>query len=112
MIHLSTDELAQRQRMAFTSEIHPILETYDSSEEFSIFPEDAHPLADRLHVNLSVILVNAQRLRGHCRYFRHLSERFQREILRPSLPSTRERRLTSKQMVILLEFYLQIDSRY
>ena len=107
------DQIAQRQRFTFTSELHPILETYDPSEAFSISPEHAHPLADRLHVNLSILLFNAQRLRSHCVYFQHLFERFQRAILRPRLPGTaRERHLNSKQMALLLEFYLQMDGRW
>lgn len=59
----------------------------------------------------AILLFNADRLRNYCAYFLKLYDRFQRRILCSSVPSERESVLDFSQMVLLLEFYLQMDGK-
>lgn len=110
---LSQRQLNRRQQVANTVEAHTILDTYDGTDEFSIHQQEAQALADRLHVDLSIILFNAQRLRSYCLYFLQLHERFRRKVLRSLRPSILPdaKHFTPIQMRDLLEFYLQIDGK-
>ena len=110
---LSQRQLDRRQQVPNTVEAHTILDTYDGTDDFSISQQDALDLADRLHVDLSIILFNAQRLRSYCLYFLQLHERFRRKVLRSLRPSILPdaKQFTSIQMSYLLEFYLQMDGK-
>lgn len=68
-------------------------------------------MADRVRVDSYILLFNAQRLRSICFYFLKLHERFHRQLVRSSLPWSDAPTLDSGQMVLLLEFYLQMDGK-
>jgi hypothetical protein len=108
---LSSREHRQRRNGVVAADARTFIENYDTSAPFSLSLLDAEDLADRVLVNSFILLFNAQRLRIFCFYFLKLYERFQRKILRPSVPWERECTLDSSQMVLLLEFYLQMDGK-
>ena len=85
--------------------------TMTISSQFSIGRRDIDILANRLLMEPAILLFNADRLRNYCAYFLKLYDRFQRRILCGSVPSGRESALDSSQMVLLLEFYLQMDGK-
>ena len=106
---LSSHEIRQRRNAVHTAEAQIVLENYDYSSQFSIGLRDIEALADRLLMEPVILLFNADRLRSYCVYFLQLYDRFQRRILCSSVPSERGSALDSSQMVLLLEFYLQMD---
>ena len=101
--------MRQRRDDAPTAEAQIVLESYDYSGQFSISLRDMEALADRLVMEPSILLFNADRLRSYCSFFLHLDDRFRQKILQDSVRT--ERSLDSEQMTLLLEFYLQIDGK-
>ena len=108
---LSTPEIRQRRSGVITADARKFLAYYDASVPFSICLRDAEDLADRLRVESFILLFNAERLRIFCVHFLKLYERFERKILRSPVPKAREQTLDSRQMVLLLEFHLQMDGK-
>lgn len=108
---LSTREIRQRRSGAITAHARKFLANYDASVPFSICLRDAEDLADRLMVDSFILLFNAERLRIFCVYFLKLYERFERKILRSPVPQARGLTLDSSQMLLLLEFHLQMDGK-
>ena len=108
---LSTREIRQRRSGVITADARKFLGNYDASVPFRICLRDAENLADRLRVDSLILLFNAERLQIFCVYFLKLYERFQRKILGSAVPQARELTLDSSQMVILLEFHLQMDGK-
>ena len=109
---LGIDQMAQRRRWAMNidEQRRPIWE-YDDSRELSITPSDVQALADRLRVNRSIVTFNAHRLRSVCFELLELHETFRRTMTNHSennvfQPSST---LTSDQMAMTLEFFLQMD---
>jgi hypothetical protein len=81
-------------------------------EAFTLSPADQDELATRLRVGPSILTFNADRLRGHYHFFGALHESFRHTILKDKrYVVLKEGPLTSKQMAVLLEFYLQIDGK-
>ena len=108
---LSTLEIARRQHGACTADALMMTNKYPySNHELLLLSEqDATELATRLNVGQSIITFNATRLRSSGMQLLKLHESFRKRILltRPML--LREPVLTSKEMAIALEFFLQID---
>jgi hypothetical protein len=108
---LTPGEIARRQHGAYISDALT-MRTNDSTycnDGFSLSQEDAEELAARLHVDMSIITFNADRLRGICYYLLALHESFRRNVLHQKDVACREPIPNLTQMAIALEFYLQID---
>jgi hypothetical protein len=74
--------------------------------------QDTEELAGRLRVGKSIITFNADRLRSNCYTLLALHESFRRHVLCQRDVALGEPALNSKQMAIVLEFYLQIDGQF
>ncbi len=86
---------------------------YSNNEGFQLSEQDVEDLAGRLRVGKSIITFNADRLRGICYYLMALHESFRRKIHRYKRDvASNELILNSKQMALVLEFYLQIDGQF
>lgn len=106
---LAIYQIAQRrQAMNMDGQPLPIFD-YDDSREFSITPSDVQTLVHRLRVNTSIVTFNAHRLRSVCFEFLELHNRFRREVVGPHDDCLQESTLTSEEMAIALEFFLQMD---
>ncbi|CAF5188020.1 unnamed protein product, partial [Rotaria magnacalcarata] len=81
----------------------------DSREPFCLSSEDAKELSTRLQVNESIIMCNANRLRVICDRLLELHEYFRRRVTAMQDVALNEPTLNSKQMSLILEFFLQID---
>ena len=75
-----------------------------------LFPEDTEEVAQRLKVDKSVIVFNLIRLYHHYETIRRLYGYYRWYVLeeRRDLPAN-ETVLNSKQIAVLLEFFLQMD---
>ena len=60
---------------------------------------------------MSIITFNAERLRGYCFYLLSLHQRFRRDVLHKTNVGLQEPRVNSKQMALILEFFLQMDGQ-
>jgi len=110
---LAPHEITRRQHGASTTDALTMMNNYDYSknEEFTLSEEDAQELAARLHVGLSIITFNAERLRSVCYSLMELHELFRRNILQKEYVALEQPIFNSKQMTIALEFYLQMDGK-
>jgi hypothetical protein len=101
--------MMRRQHGANTEEAMMCVKNYDYHGEFSLSEEDAAEMARRLHVDESIILFDAVKLRGNCYGLLAYYQAFRRNILRKKDVASKESPLNSKTMAIALEFYLQMD---
>ncbi|CAF3025410.1 unnamed protein product [Rotaria sp. Silwood2] len=106
---LAPHEIARRQHGAYISDALMMMNKYNYFDEFSLSESDAEELSVRLQVDKSIITFNAIRLRGICCYVLALHESFRRHVLFKKDVALKEPTLNSKQMAMVLEFYLQID---
>ena len=111
---LALHEITRRQHGASTTDALMMMNNYKYSknDEFTLSEEDAKELAARLHVGLSIITFNAERLRGICYSLMELHKLFRRNILEKGYVSLEQPILNSKQMTNALEFYLQMDGKF
>ena len=106
---LAIYQIAQRrQAMNMDEQPLPIFD-YDDSREFSIIPSDVQTLAHRLRVNTSIVTFNAHRLRSVCFEFLELHDKFRQEVVGRRDECLQESTLTSEEMLVALEFFLQMD---
>ena len=111
---LGPHQILRRQHGAYTSDALMLMNNYRYRfvEGFTLSPSDIEELAKRLHVGPSILTFNADRLRGHYHLFGALHEHFRKTILDDNrYVVLKEGPLNSKQMALLLEFYLQIDGK-
>jgi hypothetical protein len=111
--HLTSHELIQRQHGSYNLQTTLPMSTYDYSslDGFHLSYEDAQQMAQRLRVDIPIIIFNAIRLRSHCYNLLDLHEYYRRNVLKQPDMIISEPVLSSKQMVIALEFYLQMDGK-
>ncbi|CAF1583837.1 unnamed protein product, partial [Adineta steineri] len=104
-------EIARRQHGADTVDAITLMNNYNYSDYdgFSLSEQDAEELSKRLQIGKSIITFNANQIRGICYYFLELYKSFRKNILLQHDIALEEFILNSKQMVVLLEFYLQLD---
>lgn len=81
-------------------------------EPFCLSPIDVEELSTRLQVKESIIIYNADRLRVICLRLFGLYQYFRRKVLARPDVALKEPTLNSKQMSLILEFFLQIDGKY
>ncbi len=86
-----------------------LLNKYQYCNDFGLLEEDVEDLVTRLHVGKSIITFNSDRFRSLCYYIIGLHEYFRRTILQLPDRGLKESVLTSKQMAIALEFFLNMD---
>jgi hypothetical protein len=106
---LTISQIAQRRQAMNMDEQRMPIFNYDDSREFSILPSDVQTLVHRWRVNTSIVTFNAHRLRSVCFEFLELHEKFRREVVDRRDDCLHEPTLTSEEMAIALEFFLQID---
>jgi hypothetical protein len=109
---LTSYGIDRRQTGAYTTDALMLMEKYDYSDDFSLSEQDVEELATRLRVGKSIITFNADHLRGHFGYLFQLHEWFRRNVLKKPDVGLKETTLSSKQMALALEFYLQIDGQF
>jgi hypothetical protein len=111
---LASHELARREHGAYTSDALMLMNSYQYScnDGFTLSEQDTEELATRLRVGKSIITFNADRLRSNCYTLLALHESFRRHVLCQRDVALGEPALNSKQMAIVLEFYLQIDGQF
>jgi hypothetical protein len=103
-------EILRRQHGGETADALALMNNYTyDNEEFSLSARDAQEMATRLRTSLSIITFNADRFRGICYFLLVVHESFRRNVLGKRDVALKEPPLTSKQMALALEFYLQID---
>ncbi|CAF2135325.1 unnamed protein product, partial [Rotaria magnacalcarata] len=107
--HLAQNELLQRQQATNMSDSTILNKMDDSREPFRLSAMDAKELSTRLQVNESIIICNANRLRVICDRLLELHEYFRRKEVAIQDVALNEPTLNSKQMSLILEFFLQID---
>ncbi|CAF5028498.1 unnamed protein product [Rotaria magnacalcarata] len=107
--HLVQNELLQRQQATQISDSSILNNIYDSREPFCLSSEDTKELSTRLQVSESIIICNANRLRVICERLLELRQYFRRKVLERPDVALNEPTLNSKQMSLILEFFLQID---
>ncbi|CAF4526275.1 unnamed protein product, partial [Rotaria magnacalcarata] len=107
--HLVQNQLLQRQQATQISDSSILNNIVDSREPFCLSSEDAKELSTRLQVNESIIICNANRLRVICERLLELHQYFRRKVLERPDVALKESTLNSKQMSLILEFFLQID---
>ncbi|CAF1469686.1 unnamed protein product [Rotaria magnacalcarata] len=106
---LVSHEINRRQQGVYISNVLMLTEKYDSSNGFTLSEQDTEELATRLHIDKSIITFNANQLRRICSFLLTLHESFRRTVLCKKDIALKEPILDSKQMALVLEFYLQID---
>ncbi|CAF1517477.1 unnamed protein product, partial [Rotaria sordida] len=106
---LAPHQINRRQYGAYTFDALMLMNQYDYSDGFSLSEQDANELASRLQVGKSIITFNAQRLRSICHTLLAFHESFRRYVLCKSDVALKEPTPNSRQMAMVLEFYLQID---
>ncbi|CAF3296434.1 unnamed protein product, partial [Rotaria sp. Silwood2] len=106
---LAQNQLLQRQQATQISDSLILNNIDDSREPFCLSSEDIKELSTRLQVNESIIICNANRLRAICDRLLELHEYFRRRVLAIQDVALNEPTLNSKQMSLILEFFLQID---
>ena len=114
---LGPDQLRRRQQAsATTSDASTSFNNNNDDngrDPFCLSSEDVKELSTRLHVTESVIKCNADRLRPLCHLLLAVYETFQRNVLeREDITVGKNSVLNSKQISLLLEFFLQIDGKY
>ena len=111
---LEPHEIARRQHGASTNDALIMMNNYNYSNNtiFTLSEQDAEELSKRLQVGMSIITFNAVQLRGHCYHFLALHESFRRDILLKKDVALKEPAPNSKQMALMLEFYLQMDRKF
>ena len=109
MNQLAISQIEQRREAMNMDEQRMAIFDYDDSREFSILPSDVQTLVHRLRVNTSIVTFNAHRLRSVCFEFLELHEKLRREVVDRRDDYLQESTLTSEEMAIALEFFLQID---
>ena len=109
--HLAPQELLRRQQATNISETSIVTNIDDRHEPFCLSPKDIQELSTRLQVKESIITGNANRLRVICELLLALHEYFRRNILVRRDVALEHPTLNSKQMSLLLEFFLQIDGK-
>ncbi|CAF4742524.1 unnamed protein product, partial [Rotaria socialis] len=107
--YLSQDELVRRQQATNISNILTLNNLDNYHEPFGLSSIDINELSTRLQVKESIIRGNADRLDSICHRLLELHEHFRRETLVRPAVALDEPTLNSKQMSIVLEFFLQID---
>ena len=85
---------------------------YPYAASLTLSEEDAHALATRLQVNLSIVTCNANRLRQISEDLLVMRDEYQRRVLEMTHLGINDPRLSSKQMVTAVEFFLQMDGSY
>lgn len=111
---LGPHQILRRQHGAYTSDALMLLNNYRYRlvEGFTLSSFDIEELATRLRVGPSILTFNADRLRRHYHVFGALHEYFRKTVLEDNrYVVLKEGPLNSKQMALLLEFYLQIDGK-
>ena len=109
---LEPHEILRRQHAAYTSDALMLMEKYyQDIDPFNISMEDIKELSQRFQVAESIITFNASRLCSICHRLLMLHESFRQRMLLEKDVALKEPTLNSKQMAIVLEFYLQIDSK-
>ena len=86
--------------------------TDNRHEPFCLSPIDVEELSTRLQVKESIIIYNADRLRVICLRLFGVYQYFRRKVLARPDVALKEPTLNSKQMSLILEFFLQIDGKY
>ena len=113
VIGLPLLEIIRRQHGAYTEEALMMVNKYQYSRTgLRLSIQDTEELAARLQVGMSIIISNAERLRGISHYLCALHGAFRRNVLLKPDIGLKEPIFSSKQMALALEFYLQIDSKY
>ncbi|CAF1336713.1 unnamed protein product [Adineta steineri] len=109
--HLGPSEIARRQYGADTVDAITLMNNYNYSDHdgFSLSEQDAEELSKRLQIGKSIITFNATQIRSICYYFRELYKLFRQNVLLQQDGALEDYTTNSKQVAILLEFYLQID---
>ncbi|CAF4798184.1 unnamed protein product, partial [Rotaria socialis] len=107
--YLSQDELVRRQQATNISNILTLNNLDNYHEPFGLSSIDINELSTRLQVKESIIKGNADRLDSICHRLLELHEYFRRETLVRPAVALDEPTLNSKQMSLVLEFFLQID---
>ncbi|CAF4334779.1 unnamed protein product, partial [Rotaria magnacalcarata] len=107
--HLAQNQLLQRQQAINLSDSSILNDIDDSREPFCLSAIDIKELSTRLQVNESIIMCNADRLRVICERLLELHQYFRRKVLERPDVALKEPTLNSKQMSLILEFFLQID---
>lgn len=107
------EELKRRQQAGYTFDTSTtsIYERYPT-KPFHLTSDDLQELATRLHVNESILQLNIKRLRSICYYFLELYELYERKIQSTDRFKSNQYSLNSKQMSLVLEYFLQIDGMY
>jgi hypothetical protein len=85
---------------------------YSNYALFTLSEQDANELAARLRVHMSIITFNAVQLRGKCYDLCAMHESFRQNVLHKKDVALKEPPFYSKQMAIVLEFFLQIDGKF
>ncbi|CAF2260402.1 unnamed protein product [Rotaria magnacalcarata] len=106
---LALNEQLQRQQATNLSDTSILNNMDDSREPFCLSAMDAKELSTRLQVNESIVTCNANRLRVICDRLIESHEYFRRKVLARKDVALNEPTLNSKQMSLILEFFLQID---
>ncbi|CAF1029938.1 unnamed protein product [Adineta ricciae] len=111
-IHLSPLEKLRRVHGANTDDAISLMKSYRYSgghEGFHLSEQHITDLAERFQIGESIITFNAERIRSLSASLFALHEEFRVTVLKRPNVALAEPTLNSKQMAILLEFYLQID---
>ncbi|CAF3896220.1 unnamed protein product, partial [Rotaria sp. Silwood1] len=107
---LGPDELRRRQQASSTTTDASASINYDHDRDpFCLSSKDAKELSTRLQVTELVIKSNADRLSSICYLLLGVHQLFRRKVLERPDVAVKNPTLNSKQMSILLEFFLQID---
>ena len=86
-----------------------MVKEYKYWDDCSLCEHDAEEMARQLQVGISIILFNADRFRGICCVLLAIRAVFRRDFLRKKDVCLEAPTFTSKQMVMVLEFFLQMD---
>lgn len=109
---LSAREVEQRRHAGSTAYALQRLSEYSFRGEFSISESDAEALAARLHVHKSIVTYNAHRFRAYVFSLTDLRGWLRRQVLDDDRQTpVDESPISSPQVAIILEFYLQMDGR-
>ena len=112
MSRLGAYEQLRRQHAAYSQESITLTENYDHQGVFSMTHADIQAFSQRFHVPETIVLYNADRLDGKCRMFLSSYADFRRKYFGEKDQVYRDFCFNSKNMAMLLEFYLQMDGTY
>ena len=111
LVHrLATHQAIQRQYSAYTEEAMAMVKDYKYGDVCALSETDAEEMARQLQVGISIVLFNADRFRGICCVLLAIRAVFQRDFLRKADVHLEAPTFNSKQMVMALEFFLQMES--